>query len=44
MIIAVGYADKSAKVPRAAKIKKPLEDVLTFFIVFCRVGLGSSAD
>jgi nitroreductase len=31
MIIAVGYADKAAKVPRAAKIKKPLEDILTVF-------------
>jgi|TARA_B110000196_G_C20452319_1_gene345554 hypothetical protein len=31
MIIAVGYADKAAKVPRSAKIKKPLEDILTVF-------------
>jgi hypothetical protein len=31
MIIAVGYADKAAKVPRSAKIKKSLEDILTVF-------------
>ncbi|MDG2406596.1 MAG: nitroreductase family protein [Paracoccaceae bacterium] len=31
MIIAVGYADKAAKVPHAAKIKKPLAEILTVF-------------
>lgn len=31
MIVSVGYVDKAAKVPCAANVKKPIEDILTVF-------------